>query len=42
MCIVQDDSVVFDKGERGVGCAECFEGSRNEGVDCSFGEVVFG
>ncbi len=41
MSIIQDDSLVFDKGEGGVGCAECFEGLRNEVIDCSVGEVVF-
>jgi hypothetical protein len=40
--VVKDHSLVFDEGDGGVGCAEGFEGSRDKGIDCGFGEVVFG
>ena len=42
MSIVEDDSLVFNEGERGVRGTEGFEGPRDESIDCGFGEVVFG
>jgi hypothetical protein len=41
MAAVEDNSLVFDQGEGRISCNESFEGSRDEGIDCGFGEVMF-